>query len=224
LNFSPDFANAITTAMLTKLGVLTNDPAQDEALRLDLEQTNVHGKTEHDASITRLDLSQGDNLHVQVHLVQQFLDDSVPLAYPYLNTSSVGRTRVRRERESLALGNPPLADIFFTGAQGEAALILLIFGEDKGPVTARNADSRRIPKERLRSWLINEKFPTENGFRRSIRQIQAAENGFLVSGIAKWQDSMQGPPVLGQDPVMGGDEKKKGGKKDYFVMEGFGLH
>jgi len=204
--------------MLIKLGVITNDTAQDAALRLDLEQTNVHNKTEHDASITRLDFSQGDNLHIQAHLVQQFLDDTVPMSYPYVNASSAGRTRVRRERESLALGNPPLADIFFTGAQGEAALVLLAMGDDQGPVTAKNAESRKIPKDRLRSWLINEMFPTEQGFKRPSRQVQAQENGFLVNGIAKWQASMQGPKG-------NGDKNSEGGSNGYFVMEeGFGLH
>jgi hypothetical protein len=211
LNFSPDFAHTITTNMLTKLGVITKNAAVDSTLRLDLEQTNAHDKTEHDASITRLDFSQGDNLHVQVHLVQQFLDDSVPMDYPYVNASSVGRTRVRRERESLAAGNPPLSDLFFNGAQGEAALVLLIFGEGSGPVTAKNAEARKAPKEQLRSWLINERFPTDQGFKRSSRQVQAAENGFLVSAIAKWQASMEG-----------GTSSGKG--NDYVVMEGYGIH
>jgi hypothetical protein len=209
--------------MLGKLGVLTNDTEQDANLRLDLEQTNVHDKTEHDASISRFDLSQGDNLHVQGRLVQDFLDDTVPMAYPYLNTSSVGRTRVRREHESLALGNPPLSDIFFTGAQGEAGLIITIFSDGTGPITAKNADSRRIPKERVRSWLMNERFPTEQGFKRSSRVIQQQENGFVVSGIAKWQASMEGPVVSDNS----GSKQSGADVNGYYVAEdspNFGLH
>jgi hypothetical protein len=178
LNYSPDFARAITNSMLTKLGVISNNAAFDATLRLDLEETNAHNKTEHDASITRHDLSQGDNLHVQGHLVQQFLDDTVPMSYPYLNTSSIGRTLVRRQRESLRLGNPVLPDIFYNGTKGEAAMILLMFGEGNGPVTAKNADSRRMPKERLRSWLMDERFPTAQGFKRSSRPLQAEEHGY----------------------------------------------
>jgi hypothetical protein len=190
INFEPNFAHAITMAMLGKLGVTTNDTEQNAALRIDLEQTNVHDKTEHDASVTRLDLSQGDNKNVQLTLVQDFLDDTVPFAYGYLNTSSVGRTRVRREKESLALGNPPLADKFFQGAQGEAGLILTTMDDNSSPITSQNADYRRAPKERVRSWLVNERFPTEQGFRRPSRVITQQENGFIVQGIAKWQASM----------------------------------
>ncbi|KAF2416442.1 Cloroperoxidase, partial [Tothia fuscella] len=167
INFHPDFAHAITMAMLGKLGVLVNNTEQDASLRLDLEQTNVHDKTEHDASISRFDLSQGNNKNVQTELVQDLLDDTLPMAYNYLNTSSVGRTRVRRERESLKLGNPPLPSIFFSGAQGEAGLLLTVMSDGSSPITSQNADFRRAPKERIKSWLVNERFPTEQGFKRS---------------------------------------------------------
>jgi len=223
--------------MLGKLGVLTNDSNTDAQLRVDLEQTNAHGKTEHDASITRLDLIQGDNKHVQPSLVKEFLEDTIPMAYQYLNTSSIGRTRVRRERESIRLGNPPLSNLFFTSAQGEAALIVLIMSDDNGPVTEDNADNRRVPKKRVQSWLANERFPTDEGFKRPSRQIQQPENGFIVQSIAKWQawmedsgitDGEQGESQEHQS-TQGGQKGQRGqrgsgGSNGYVVNELFGLH
>jgi len=212
LNFAPDFSKAITKAMLTKLGVITNDATTDSQLRLDLEQTNVHGKTEHDASITRQDLSEGDNLHLNNNLVTEFLKDTLPMVYPYINTTSMGRTRVRRERESMRIGNPPLNDLFEGGAQGEAALIITIFGDDTGPITAENVDSRQVPKDRVENWLRNEMFPTEQGYKKSSRQIQASENKFVVQSVAKWQSWMQDPSAPAQGPG-GGPANSNSGQR-----------
>lgn len=202
LNFAPEFAHTITTGMLTKLGVITNDSTVDARLRLDLEQTNVHGKTEHDASISRLDFSQGDNLHVNPELVEEFMRDTLPVAFPLLNTTSVGRTLVRRQQESTRLGNPQLNDVFEASAHGEAALIITIMGDDTGPITADNVDSRMVPKDRTTDWLLNERFPMELGFKKPLRQVQAAENAFIVSSVAKWQSWMEDPstPSLGPPP------------------------
>lgn len=160
-------------------------------------------------------------------MVQEFLDDTLPLAYPYINTTSIGRTRVRRERESLRLGNPPLSDVFFASSQGEAGLILTIMGDDNGPITAENADSRRAPKKRVKAWLVEERFPTDLGFKRPGRVIEQKENGFVVQSVAKWQawmmDSGVGSPAAGPKGQSGSEGKKGNG---YFVVgeEGFGLH
>lgn len=173
--------------MLGKLGALTNNTAADANLRLDLEQTSRHNKTEHDASITRLDQSQGDPIPVRPYLVQQFLDDTVPSSYPYINTSSIGRTRVRREHESLALGNPPLIELFFNSSQGEAGLILTIMADDTGPITAESAETRKAPKDRVKAFLLEERFPTDLGWKRPGRVIEQKENVFVVQSVAKWQ-------------------------------------
>jgi hypothetical protein len=210
--------------MLGKLGVITNDTITDANLRLDLEQTNAHGKTEHDASITRLDQIQGDTIPVQANLVQDFLDDTLPIAYPYLNSTSIGRTRVRRERESLRLGNPPLSNLFFASSQGEAGLILTIMGDDDGVITAENAEMRRAPKDRVKAFLLEERFPTELGYKRSERIIEQKENGFVVQSVGLWQAWMTDSGVVKSPDV----PKRKGGAKGngYFVVgdEGFGLH
>ena len=185
LGFSEAFAHTITTGMLTKLGVLTNT-SQDALLKIDIDQTNAHDKTEHDASLSRLDASQGDAAIVQPTLVQGMLDDTLPKSFGFLNTSSIGRTRTRRQKESVQIGNPPLLDAFVAASQGEAALILLIMG-DGGEVTPSNGDSRRAPKKRVQTWFNEERFPYELGFKVPNRVVQAAELTPLREGIAKFQ-------------------------------------
>lgn len=173
--------------MLGKLGALTNTPA-DVNLRLDLAQTHAHGLTDHDASLTRLDTSQGNALVVQPSWTQQMLDDTSPRSYPWLNASSLGRTRARRERESRMLGNPPLDELFETSALGEVSLILLIMGDDvETAVTAGNAELRRAEKERVRAWFNEERFPYDLGFMRPRRTVQGDELGFLRDAVEKWQ-------------------------------------
>jgi hypothetical protein len=164
--------------MLTKLGV----PLSSE-LRIDLDQTNAHGRTEHDASISRLDLIQGNNAIVNPSLVQSFLEDTIPRSAAFLNTASVAQTRLRRERESRQAGSPPLSQLFFDSAQGEAALILLIMSDDLGTVTSQNADYRQVPKSRVRTWLLDERFPEDLGFRIPRRQVQASDQAALVERL-----------------------------------------
>jgi hypothetical protein len=102
--------------MLGKLGVLTNDARLDAEFRIHFEQTNFHGRSKHDASISRLDLGQSNNAVVDPALVQYFMDDTIPRFYPYSNTSSVARTRLRRQCESRRAENLQLNQVFFDSA------------------------------------------------------------------------------------------------------------
>lgn len=185
LGYDPQFALTVTTTMLGKLGMITNT-IQDALLKIDLNQTNVHGRTEHDASLSRLDVSQGDASIVESSMVRLFLQDTEPASYPYLNTSSIGRSRARRQQESHQLGNPPLEQSFVTSSQGEAAHILLIMGSDE-TVTEFNSDARTVSKDRVRVWLEDERFPYELGFRPAQRKVKLSELIPLRDGIAKFQ-------------------------------------
>jgi hypothetical protein len=185
LGFSPEFAHTVTTGMLGKLGVLKNI-FSDALLRIDLNATNAHNKTEHDASLSRLDANQGDAAVVRPNLVQEMLDDTVPESFNCLNTSSIGWTRARRQRESVKAGNPPLSDAFVVAGQGEAALMLLIMG-DGDAVTPENGDARCAPKERVQTFFDQERFPYELGFKVPARIVQADEVVPLSGGIAKYE-------------------------------------
>ncbi|KAF1984674.1 Cloroperoxidase [Aulographum hederae CBS 113979] len=175
LNLSPDLATTITNGMLGRLGAPQN---QSEFFNMD--QFSFHDHTEHDASLSRLDKIQGDFVRVNARLVDTFLRDSKTDS---LNTASIGASRARREDESVKAGSPPLSDSFVAAGQGEAALILLIFGTGSG-------DSRNAPKSMVKSWLLKEEFPTAQGFVRSETQITPDVLAPLTAGIKRVRDQL----------------------------------
>jgi hypothetical protein len=90
-------------------------------------------------------------------LVARLLADSDT---DYVTTTSLGKSRVRREKESRGVGSPPLSDLFVGVATGEAGLLLLILGQGEGA-------GRQAPKDVAKAWLLQERFPVEKGYRRS---------------------------------------------------------
>jgi hypothetical protein len=186
-NFSPSFATNLTVGAFQRLGLLTGNAAHDDVVAIDLVALDAHDKTEHDASITRLDIIQGNNLVVQPSYVQNMLNDTSPGSYPSLNTSSLGRTRVRREKESIAVGSPPLTDndVMFDLALAEAGLALLFLG--LGDDDSQSPDARSIPKGRAQEWFDYERFPL--GWMRSKRELDLDEDlAPLVKRVAYWRN------------------------------------
>jgi len=176
LNFSPDLASTTTNAMVAKLGAPTN--LSDT---FSLGQFSSHDHTEHDASLTRLDVIQGDAVDVNYGLVQRLLDDAT---FPWLNTTSLGHSRVRREAESIAAGSPKLADRFVSFAQLEASFITLVFG-----VGGENdTDARGAPKDQVKAWLDEERFPIEKGYDRSATVLTSNLHDALTDGVKKYHD------------------------------------
>jgi hypothetical protein len=115
--------------------------------------------------MTRLDAIQGDTLNVQNFMVQQISHDVVPVTYPTLNTSSFGRTRIRRINESLSLGSPPLTKSQEASCFAEASLVIVLLGENKG----RDPDAISVRKESAVEWFQYEKFPRK--WKRSEKMI-----------------------------------------------------
>ncbi|KAF2403478.1 Cloroperoxidase, partial [Trichodelitschia bisporula] len=122
MNMDLNTTQLFTANCFTELGLSTTDPS----VAIDLEDLNAHGLTEHDASLTRLDKIQGDTLRLQPHMLDNMLNDAGPS--PFLNTTSMGRTRARRERESLAAGSPILTSKAQGSCMIEAALVLVLLG------------------------------------------------------------------------------------------------
>lgn len=137
--------------------------------------------TEHDASLTRLDAIQGETLTVQSVMVGDLLKDA-PQSIEYLNTTSLGRTRARRESESQAVGSPPLPDAFENSALGEAGLVLLLLGTGG----ASNPDERQALKCHVEEWFNFERFPW--GWRKSPTVLTVADDlDPIVGRIVYWQ-------------------------------------
>lgn len=175
LNYSPDLANTITTSMLEKLG----NPA---AVNLEA-LNNFTAQTDHDASFSRLDNIQSKELTPEgtpigtlvpnAGLIDQLLSDTSPKEFPFLNTTSFARTRLRREAESVAAGSTPLTDGLNAGSITEAALAIQFIGEggDANEIGGGEEvwDQRAACKHRMQEWLVFERFP--KGWRRTRHPV-----------------------------------------------------
>lgn len=173
-NIDPDFILAFTQNTFNKLGVPLNGT-------IDLVDLDNHDVTEHDASLTRLDIIQGETLTVQTDMVGDMLNDA-PWCTEYLNTTSLGRTRARRESESQAVGSPPLSDAFENSALGEAGLVLLLLGTGG----KSNPDERQALKWQVQQWFDLEIFPW--GWQKSPTILTVADDlNPIVGRIVYWQ-------------------------------------
>ncbi|KAF1988835.1 Cloroperoxidase [Aulographum hederae CBS 113979] len=176
LHMSIDLANKTTNAMIAKLGSPRNTSAS-----FDLEDFAAHDATDHDASLTRLDVIQGSSIDVNPGLVQFLLDDS---ADDWIDTLSIGRSRARREAESIAIGSPKLSTSFTRFAQLEASFIVLIFGDLNG----NDTDTWRASKDQVRHWLNYERFPVEQGYARSSDSRTAEQQECIISSIENYHN------------------------------------
>lgn len=187
LNFDTTLSSGTTDAMVKKLGSPKNGSAA-----FDLEDFSSHDHTEHDASLTRLDTLQGCNSDVNPGLVKLLMDDSTT---NYLDTDSIGKTRARREFESVAIGSPKLLDAFTAFAQLESSFIPLVFGVN----ASIDPSDRRAPKRQLKEWLNEERFPVDVGFQRPTEVLTKTLQEALIADIKKCRDFY----VTGTEEVAG---------------------
>lgn len=176
LNFDPNLASTTTNAMVVKLGSPKNSSAS-----FSLADFDAHNFTEHDASLTRLDIIQGSTSDVQPSMIDMLLNDS---SLSSLNISSIGYSRARREAESVSIGSPTLSDAFTSFAQLEASFILVVFGVG----SANNTDAIAAPKTQVREWLNNEQFPTDQGFVKSQTTLTLDLQQSLIASIKEFHD------------------------------------
>jgi hypothetical protein len=182
LNMTPDLAQKTTNAMVAKLGVPKNASAS-----FNLQDFDAYNFTEHDASLTRLDLIQGSTIDVQPGLVDLLLLDSETA---WLNASTIGRSRARREAESREIGSPRLSDAFTSFAQLESSFILLVFGV--GGMENGTAYTRSAPKKQVQVWLDEERFPDSEGYVRSTQPLTVDLQSSLIAEIKQSHDSLVG--------------------------------
>ncbi|KAE9963056.1 hypothetical protein BLS_009742 [Venturia inaequalis] len=181
VNFGDGFIQStFTPPQFRLLGILADNQNHTDTT-IDLETLNLHNRNEHDASMSRLDRIQGDTIQVQPDLVEKILCDTVPEDYSYLNTSSIGRTRVRRENESRATSGEPSENMTITPGVVEGALALLFIGEGLG----EDADNMFMKKETLREWMVFERIP--KGFRRSERVIVTDDLARIIDKVDYWR-------------------------------------
>jgi hypothetical protein len=121
-------------------------------------------------------------------MISQVLDDTVPKSYSSVNTSSFGRTRLRRAQESLLIGSRPLKLEEESTCNNEAALVVLLLGEVRKRVP--KPDDWFVRKEIAATWFSAEKFPF--GWQRSKRPILLQDMSEFAGRIVFWQNLWKG--------------------------------
>jgi hypothetical protein len=162
LNVEPPFARLIVRSTLLMGSLITNTTTDDH--RFDLSDVNIHGPDEHDSSLGRYDIKVGDNIHVSPVRVANFLKDTHPVEARYVDTTSLARSRIRVEAESKAVGSPPIAPFVPVAGAAEAGFILMVIGT---PGPSGDPTDRPARKDKVFTWMTQERFPFELGWTRS---------------------------------------------------------
>jgi hypothetical protein len=122
---------------------------------LNLDQLALPGVIEHDISLTRRDYQQGDNISLQVDLVEELLGSSSDGGKTLTaeDFAAFRRRRIQTQKEvhpGLVYG-PRQHNI----ACGSIAAVLKVFG-----------DGNKIPYEYARSFFMEERLPLREGWKR----------------------------------------------------------
>ncbi|KAI0425692.1 putative chloroperoxidase [Xylaria sp. FL1042] len=171
-NWNADFGIFPATAAFGNLGKVT-------IMLSDLDSTPGG---EHPASLTRKDASSGDSNTIDATRVTQLLADSKT---NYLTVDSVAITRNRLDKSS----NPPLTTSQLGVAQGEAALMMLLMRDTYVPLenSEKNITTLRAPKDRTKVWLLEEKFPTAQGWKPAEVVVEIADIAPISAAIVDSQ-------------------------------------
>ncbi|KAI1427371.1 putative chloroperoxidase [Xylaria sp. FL1777] len=171
-NWNADFGIFPATAALQNLKVSS----------IMLSDLNSTPGGEHPASLTRKDASSGDSNTIDTARIAQLLADSKT---NYLTVDSVAKTRNRLDASS----NPPLTASELGVAQGEAALMLLLMRDTYFSLqtSETNVSTLRAPKDRTRVWLLEEKFPTAQGWQPAAEVVQITDLGPISAAIVDSQ-------------------------------------
>ncbi|KAI0154218.1 Cloroperoxidase [Xylariaceae sp. FL1272] len=170
-NWSTDFGTVAGAAALGRLN----------ATSISLGQLNSTAGGEHPASLTRNDASSGDSLTLSSTRLNAFLADSTS---NYITIASIAKTRNRIE----AAENPQISAGDQGVSQAEAALLMLLMRDTYSEID--DLSKMRAPKDRVKAWLVDEKFPTAQGWKPADVVVQQAALGPVIGGIAAAQASL----------------------------------
>jgi hypothetical protein len=177
-NIDPSFALTLSTSGIALTtndsGLLTPVTSPILGSTWNLANLATHNAIEHDASLTRNDLAQGNNNDMQPTLLQALLNDADG---DVLTIDSLAKSRARREMESLQYGSGiPLSVQAHTLAFGEAALLLQVIGT---PVDG--GDDFMAKKSDIQTWIAEERLP--DGWKRPTLPITLAGTTLLATKI-----------------------------------------
>jgi hypothetical protein len=104
----------------------------------------------------------------------------------FVNIDSIAKTRLRVQNESKPNA---LSENRLNAALFEAAMVLIMISDHAPDATSNPPLSAyQAPKERIRTWFEQERFPTELGWQPSKREIKLTDLNPAIKGIV---ESMQ---------------------------------
>ncbi|KAH8120936.1 hypothetical protein ACSS6W_009720 [Trichoderma asperelloides] len=146
-----------------------------------LDDLNAPDILQHIASLTRDDYTSHDpHIRPNLYRIESLFDDS-PSAH--IDIDSIAKSRLRVQAES----HPhTLSKARFDAALFEAAMVLVMM-LDHAPDATSNPplSAYRAPKDRLRTWFEQERFPIELGWQPSKRPIMLADLDPAIKAITE---------------------------------------
>lgn len=106
----------------------------------------------------------------------------------FVTIESLAKTRNRLDTTS----NPLPTALEISIGQGEAALLMLLMRDNYGSLSAVNATTIRAPKDRVRVWLLDEKFPTAQGWKPAEVTVQLSDTAPVSAAIVDSQAAQRG--------------------------------
>ncbi|KAI1324439.1 putative chloroperoxidase [Xylariaceae sp. FL0255] len=184
-NWSTDFGLPAAAA-LTNLNQTT----------LDLYDLDKPIAGEHPASLTRDDASSGNSNSIDPKRVAALLADasnpknSVEVGgggpgYITVQSLAVSRLRVQAESEN---DTPPvtLTSSQVSTSEAEAAILLLLMRDTESSLAEEEMNVSallRAPVDRMREWLLWERFPTDLGWAPATVEVQQADVANVTAAI-----------------------------------------
>jgi hypothetical protein len=143
---------------------------------IDLSQLAIHGAIEHDISLSRRDLAEGDNCKPDPQLIEEMIksssDGGKTISLEDLCTYQ--RRRIHEQLESnpgLAYGPPEHSVVC-----GQILMFIKVFG-----------DGKRVPCEYVRALYTEERLPRREGWRKRWWSVGFIE---IARGLGKVQNLM----------------------------------
>ena len=148
---------------------------------LQLDQLAQHGIVEHDVSLSRRDIAQGDNTTPQPDLIADILsassDGKVITVSDFAKLRQKRYARQKEDNPKLEFGSKQLLP-----ASAEIALLLKVFG--KGDV---------VPVEYMKAWFQDQRLPIDEGWKRRRWWTVGVAEVFALAGKIKKLIGPEGP-------------------------------
>ncbi|KAL5322953.1 hypothetical protein ACEPPN_007478 [Leptodophora sp. 'Broadleaf-Isolate-01'] len=156
LRMSGTLSNVLVSAVVQ---VINSKPNRST---FDLQDLSIHGLLEHDASLTRLDVRDGDNVHFQPELFELMLADATH-GHDHKSQANeddsytirdIARTRARRTLEHQKSNAPAVPLMSKLASILEAAAVPVCLGG--GGINVSLTEMKTLfTEEKLPDWIVN---------------------------------------------------------------------